>query len=43
MFYSCDQVSSALPRNPWPIARLGYRQYATIGEVFEMTRPGEKS
>jgi len=26
-----------------PIARLGYRQYATIGEVFEMTRPGEKS
>jgi flavin reductase (DIM6/NTAB) family NADH-FMN oxidoreductase RutF len=23
-----------------PIARLGYREYATLGEIFKMTRPG---
>ena len=24
-----------------PVARLGYRDYAVVREVFEMTRPGE--
>jgi flavin reductase (DIM6/NTAB) family NADH-FMN oxidoreductase RutF len=24
-----------------PLARLGYRDYAVVGEVFEMNRPGE--
>jgi flavin reductase (DIM6/NTAB) family NADH-FMN oxidoreductase RutF len=24
-----------------PLARLGYRDYTAVGEVFEMTRPGE--
>jgi flavin reductase (DIM6/NTAB) family NADH-FMN oxidoreductase RutF len=23
-----------------PIARLGYREYAALGEIFKMTRPG---
>jgi flavin reductase (DIM6/NTAB) family NADH-FMN oxidoreductase RutF len=26
-----------------PIARLGYRQYARLGEIFEMSRPGTPS